>query len=782
MFSTKDITRRDMLKLGALTSAAIMVPIRRRAVAQSAESAVSFTPYTAQLKLPEVLQPVRRDSTTDFYEITAREAETEIVPGYTTRIWGYNGLYPGPTIVAREERRVSITHTNNLPVPTSVHHHGAYADGDSDGHPLDLIPPGGRKEYKLGNQQCARTQWYHDHAMHITSTNVYRGLSGLYIIKDESEEALQLPRGEYDVPLVIQDRIFAADGSLFYPPDAAEDNDGFEGDVVVVNGGAQPRFEVGTCAYRFRVLNGSNARVYDLSFADNRPFSIIATEGSLLRRPVSVTRLPISPAERYEIVVDFANDPVGTKLVLENKRVERDEATREIMRFDVTRAETHEGGAPDELIPDDLQYDDTHLPPEPNNVARVREFRFERSNSQFTINGLVFDENRIDANPREGDTEVWRVYNNSGGWVHPVHLHLVNFKILDRNGRPPHPWETGWKDTVFVGEGEDIRIMMRWPKVPVTDEPDSFSHLYVFHCHNLEHEDHDMMAQIGVQTNDFTVSEVSASPPPGSYPDRQEITLTATEPTARIFYTTDGKSPLPSSTLYTGPVEVEESVTLKAIAIDSTGLRGPAATFAYAIRDELPSTLSLVANPSAISHGQSTVLSGRLLDANDQPVAGERIEIVQRPAGASAFERLARIDTNPDGTFSISGVRPTRNTDYRAAFDGNSDVEASASPVVRVSVRVNVSLNPLHARLKLGRNVVFSGAVAPTYAGQLVRLTIRRGARVIAVRNARLNAASGYRLAYRPPVAGAYQVTASLPNQPANLGSASPARAFRVVR
>lgn len=691
MPSATRITRRDMLKLGALTGAAVMLPVGRRALAQSAESAVDFTPYEANLKIPEVLRPVASDATTDFYEITMRESVAEVVPGYSTPVWGYNGLYPGPTIVAREERRVSVTHTNNLPVPTSVHHHGAYVDGDSDGHPLDLIPPGGRKEYKFGNQQCARTQWYHDHAMHITSTNVYRGLAGLYIIKDETEEALALPRGEYDVPLMIQDRIFGSDGSFVYPPDAADDNDGFEGDIVVVNGTAQPRFEVGTCAYRFRLLNGSNARVYDLAFSDGRPFTVIATEGSLLRNPVSVTRLPIAPAERYEVVADFTNDPVGTKVVLENRRVEPDEPTREIMRFDVDLAETHEGGVPDELVPDDLQYDDTHLPPEPNNVARRREFRFDRSNSQFTINGLVFDGNRIDANPREGDTEIWTVYNNSGGWVHPVHIHLVNFKILDRNGRPPHPWETGWKDTVLVGEGEEIRVMMRWPKVPVTDEPDSFSHKYVFHCHNLEHEDHDMMAQIGVQTNDFTVSDVAANPPPGTYPDKQEITLTATDPTAAIFYTTDGRNPLPSSLRYTEPIEVDESLTIKAMATDATGLRGPTATFAYAIEDSIATSLTLLARPAILRRGQKTTLSGRLTDLEGTPLAGKRVELESRPAGSRRFRRVGRTDTRSNGAFSFGGIRPTKNTIYRAVFDGDGseDLESSVSPNRLVKVRAS---------------------------------------------------------------------------------------------
>ena len=278
----RQITRRDMLKLGVLGGAALFFPFTRRAVAKDYESAVRFTPYQARLRIPSVLKPVRQTATTDFYEMTMKEAVAEIVPGYQTPIWGHNGLYPGPTLVTRGGREMSVRHTNNLSVPTSVHHHGAYVDGDSDGHPLDLIPPGSRKEYILGNSQHARTQWYHDHAMHITSTNNYRGLAGFHIITDDLEDALLLPTGKYDVPLVIQDRIFKADGSLFYPSDAADDNFGLEGDIPVVNGAAQPRFEVANRKYRFRILNGSNARPYNLALSSGKPFTVIASEGGLL--------------------------------------------------------------------------------------------------------------------------------------------------------------------------------------------------------------------------------------------------------------------------------------------------------------------------------------------------------------------------------------------------------------------------------------------------------------------------------------------------------------------
>jgi spore coat protein A, manganese oxidase len=690
------LTRKDILKLGALGGAAFFLPLGRTAETKEYESDLpGFVPYQARLRVPPVLEPVRTTETTDYYEITMKQAMAEIVPGYQTPIWGYNGLYPGPTISTREDRRTVIRQINELPVPTSIHHHGAYVDGDSDGHPLDLIPPGGWKDYSFNNQQCARTQWYHDHAMHITATNVYRGLAGMYIIKDDFEDRLPLPKDEYEVPLVIQDRLFNSDGSFSYPADAVR-NEGFLADIPVVNGVAQPRFEVANRRYRFRVLNGSNARPYNLALSSGRPFTVIASEGGLFVNPVrNVTVLPIAPAERYEIVVDFSDYAVGERVVLENRRVEGDEATRELMRFDVVRAETDDSEVPDVLVPEERQYDDTHLPPDPDNIARRREFRFDKDGPMFTINGLTFDGARIDANPREGDTEIWTVYNNSGGWIHPVHLHLVNFKVLSRNGNDPNPWERGWKDTVLVGEGEEVRIMMRWPKVPVEDEPGPFAQKYVFHCHNLEHEDHDMMAQIGVRQNEFALPEVTATPQPGTYHDDLEVTLTSTDPNARVFYTTDGSIPLPSSPVYTEPIEVDESVTIRAMAADRIGLRGPVSTSAYVIEERVAGTTAISLNPRrrTLRRGQRITFSGTLT-SKGLGLAGQRVELESRPAGGRRFERIRRAETRENGSFSFARLRPARTTTYRVVFDGDgSDYEASVSPASIVGVR-----NPVRNR------------------------------------------------------------------------------------
>jgi FtsP/CotA-like multicopper oxidase with cupredoxin domain len=461
-----------------------------------------------------VLEAASSTATYDTYEIVQSKGTAEIIPGYSTPIWGYNGLYPGPTIKVRKGREVRIRHVNRLRDPVTVHTHGIYEDGDNDGHPNNLIQPKRAKTYFLGNNQNARTLWYHDHTEHLTAKHLYKGLAGFYLIGDEFEDNLPLPKGEYDVPLIIQDRIFNGDGTLNYPPHGVVvSDDGFLGDVIVVNGKAQPRFAVATRKYRFRILNASNARPYTLALSNGQPFTLIGTEGGLLETPISLTSLPIWPAERYEIVIDFSNQ-LNSQIILKNTHPLGSETpggsgtTQEIMRFDVVRSETDEEvSIPNPLRPAAQQVDPTHQPADPADAVITRRWEFGRKRSRtggplYVINGKTYDKYRIDASPREGDTEIWEFINPlaQSQWSHPVHLHLTNFKILDRNGRPPPSHETGWKETVILkNPGDRVRVLIKWPEVPLGAQPEGkFTRKYVFHCHNLEHEDHDMMAQFKV--------------------------------------------------------------------------------------------------------------------------------------------------------------------------------------------------------------------------------------------------------------------------------------------
>jgi FtsP/CotA-like multicopper oxidase with cupredoxin domain len=457
-----------------------------------------------------VLRPVRRDATTDFYRVTARASTTEIIPGITTPIWGYQGISPGPTIHARKGRRVELTVTNALapnddprnieiipepeqddhpfsPSGLSVHLHGVNTDAPHDGHPEVLFFPGESFTYIYPNNDYQRpaTLWWHDHAVHITGPHVYRGLKAFYLLRDELEEALPLPDGEFDVPLVIADFRIDKSGILIYD---TESHHGVAGDVITVNGRQQPRFAVANRKYRFRVLNGSDAREYRLALSDNSPFWVIGSDHGLLPAPVQVRSLRITPAERYEIVVDFGRYRQGTRVVLEN-RAENDPfqlyprsggapELEKVMAFDVTRRAVDSSRVPAKLRP--LE------PLRRSEAVRQRDWLFDRENGYWSINGKQWDPDRVDARPAVDSVEIWNFYNKSGGWGHPVHPHLVRFLILEIGGRPPQAAEAGWKDTVWIGPNQHASVIMRFA---------NFRGRYAFHCHNASHEDHDMMTQ-----------------------------------------------------------------------------------------------------------------------------------------------------------------------------------------------------------------------------------------------------------------------------------------------
>src|SRR5947209_49103 len=304
-----------MLEFGAVAGAAIALPMVRMANAMLSSPASSppVKLFAATLPIPPVLKPVRTDATTDFYEITSMAVPQSILPGAPTTVWAYNGIYPGPTIEAHKGRHVVVKHTNGLPVANSVHLHGAVVNGDSDGHPLLKFEPGTSRTYTYPNPstmfpqapgidfQSARTQWYHDHVVDRTAETVYRGLAGFYLIRDEQEASFKLPSGRFEIPLVLQDRIFNADNSLLFPtfPTLGTQND-FLGDTILVNGKPWPRLSVQRRKYRFRVLNGSLARQYLLALDSGEPLIQIASEGGLLDRMRPLPQLYIAQAERAD--------------------------------------------------------------------------------------------------------------------------------------------------------------------------------------------------------------------------------------------------------------------------------------------------------------------------------------------------------------------------------------------------------------------------------------------------------------------------------------------------
>ncbi|MGH3335543.1 MAG: multicopper oxidase family protein [Nocardioides sp.] len=499
------LTRAELFKIGLLGGAGLVVPltyastIRGRALDRLPGGQIP-DPFQVPLAIPPIAQPVRKDAGHDYYQMTMKRAFVPILPGFPrTEIFGYDGITPGPTIVAAELGRfVVVRHINRLPrtAPfghlnaTSVHLHGMASEPPDDGWADDLTEPGQYKDYTYPNDQGQRLLWYHDHAIHHTALNTYMGLAGFYSpdLNDQMGFESELPRGRYFVPLMLQDKIFSKDGQLIFD-DRGESS--LYGDVILVNGTPWPVLNVERRKYVLGFLNASNSRGFNLALSSGEPFTFIGQDAGLGPAPVDVDTFRIGPGERYGLVLDFEKHRIGDRIVLENRDLPNNvdfPSTRRVMRFDVVSdaITTANNEVPDILIPATPDPDHPHdpMPLQEADAVRTRDFRFERSNGEWTVNSVTWEDGTVRAHPAHDDVEIWRFINNSGGWFHPIHVHLVDFKILDRNGQPPFAYEVGRKDTVYLGEGETIRVIAKFgPR----------EGKYMMHCHNTVHEDHDMM-------------------------------------------------------------------------------------------------------------------------------------------------------------------------------------------------------------------------------------------------------------------------------------------------
>jgi spore coat protein A len=439
-------------------------------------------PFTVPLPVPPVLDATE-------VEITQRQASVEILPGLRTTVWGYNGTFPGPTIESRRGRTTVVRHKNELPVPAVVHLHGGRTPAEHDGYPTDLVQPGAVREYVYPLDQQAATLWYHDHRMDFTGPQVYRGLAGFHLLRDDEEDALPLPKGDREVPLMITDRAFAEDGEFTYPsldpslagePGVEPDYmSGVLGDCVLVNGAPWPVMEVTNTRYRFRILNASNARRYRLALEPAGTFTQIGSDQGLLSAPVPHEELQIAQAERFDVVVDFSNYQVGQEVTMVNRLGE--DGTANVMRFVVARKGKEDSQVPTRLA--DIR------PLSRSDAVTERKFIFQRGGSThhdttlWTVNGTAFSPNDIAATPELGTVELWKLHAQNV--PHPIHIHLAPFQVQD-----PGSYATGWKDTVDLSSGDQAEVLIRF---------DGYRGRYVFHCHNLEHEDMMMMANFEVR-------------------------------------------------------------------------------------------------------------------------------------------------------------------------------------------------------------------------------------------------------------------------------------------
>jgi len=492
--------------------------------------------FVDPLPIPAIAQrhgsrpsPADPKQSVPFYRIQAQPIASKVHRDLQpTRFWSFGPSAPGPTFETRSGEPLLVEWVNALPdehflpvdhtihgaeagkpaVRTVVHLHGAKTGPESDGYPEDWIVPGKSSLYYYPNQQDAAMLWYHDHTLGINRLNVYAGLLGSFIIRDSVEDALNLPKGKYELPLVLYDRLLTRDAQLLYPvspdPDAPWIPE-LSGNAILVNGKLFPYLEVEPIKYRFRVLNASNARHYHLSFverapgetsvdktpANNTSFHQIGTDQGLLPAPVPLTSLEIAPGERADLVVAFSEHR-GAQLILKN-------GAFTVMQFRVSSKKiTDTSTLPPALRP---------VPKIPESQAvqtrllTLDEYVNKSGNPVMLLLNASHWNMPVTEKPVLGSTEIWTLINPTND-THPIHLHLVRFQILDR--QPYEPWlfqtkrqlhflgppqppdanEAGWKDTVRADSRMVTRII-----VPFT----GFTGRYVWHCHILEHEDNEMM-------------------------------------------------------------------------------------------------------------------------------------------------------------------------------------------------------------------------------------------------------------------------------------------------
>jgi FtsP/CotA-like multicopper oxidase with cupredoxin domain len=488
--------------------------------------------------------------------LTAAAATASILPGAATRVWRYTGevlrgdervlqtledSYLGPILRLKRGQKVRIHFRNELPEESIIHWHGMLVPDDMDGHPRNEIGQGETYLYEFDVENRAGTYWFHPHPHGRTGPQVYNGLAGMLIVSDDEEVALGLPGGDYDIPLILQDRLFDADNQFVYPVETAAANRGGHGghggmgggmmqggmegmmaqmmgvlgDRILVNGRPDHALSVATRAYRLRLLNGSNSRIYKLAWSDGTPLTVIASDGGLLEQPLQKSYVTLAPGERVDLWVDFSSYAVGTQLQLQSLEFTGVEAGEMEMMdgmmgleplpngaaFDLLTVQVEREEAETQTLPERLSTVDRLDPAAAVNADAPWRIDLFMQDMAWTLNGRVFEMQEVAQEEQMplGELNLWEFANLPGQGMmadfmaHPMHIHGVQFQVVDRQvdaqSRPG--WQSlsegyvdaGWKDTVLVMPGERVRLLMR------------FVHpgLFVYHCHNLEHEDMGMM-------------------------------------------------------------------------------------------------------------------------------------------------------------------------------------------------------------------------------------------------------------------------------------------------
>jgi len=435
--------------------------------------------FKQQLPIPE-LAPYTMKNGIKVFDLNIREGEMAFFKGAKTDTYGIDANFLGKTIRVHDGDRVQFNVKNGLDELTTLHWHGLKVPGTSDGGPHSKIPAGSTWRADMVIGQHASTCWYHPHTHGETGRQVFMGMAGLFIIDDEASSGLDIPQeyGVNDIPLVIQDRRFYADGQLMYRQGMHDTMMGVTGDVRLVNGAIDPVLEVDPTLVRFRILNGSNARIYNLMFDGGYAFHQIASDSSLLPKPVSLKNVILATGERAEIVMDFSG--MAGQTVYLGDGMDK----RRLLKIKVKN-----GQPVVKKIPENLVQIEDYVGAK---AANKRIFTLNMSMGFLGINEKQMKMSRIDEVVKKDTFEIWEIWNPSPR-PHPFHVHGTGFKVLTRDGKAPLINETGLKDTVLVYPREKVQIMVVFRHEAPADRP------YMYHCHILEHEDAGMMGQFAVE-------------------------------------------------------------------------------------------------------------------------------------------------------------------------------------------------------------------------------------------------------------------------------------------
>jgi len=461
--------------------------------------------------------------------IVAKGVEHPIMPGRPVRMLAYELEHHGRTMLnpllrVRSGTQLRIKFWNGLDETSIIHWHGLKVDSNNDGHPHYAVPGGATYDYQFTVANRAATYWYHPHPHHLTGKQVYHGLAGFLIVEDDEELALQksldLRLGETDVPLILQDRRLGENGQFIFTPTPEERFHGHYGDQALVNWTPRPHFHAATRIHRFRILNGSNARLYRLAFRQGErllDYTVIGTDGGLLDRPYSVREAFLAPGERIDVLLDLRAAARGDAVTLvslpfdamhmETRRAQASQeehaaqaATSDGAELELLRIRVQSRIRYDSLLPQAL----SRIEPVAESPYSPRLIVLDQANGTWRINGRTYKGDETPIVVKRDTIEVWDIRNVPPSMPHPMHIHGFQFRVLSREGSPEQQRrlaveksglaasDLGWKDTVLVWPGETVRIVTDFSHPFLGDQ------VYMFHCHTLEHADGGMMLNLKV--------------------------------------------------------------------------------------------------------------------------------------------------------------------------------------------------------------------------------------------------------------------------------------------